>query len=129
VTSSEEVAVCNLGSLNLGKFVTEKGEFDFEKLKVVVDKAVTFLDRVVDINFYPIPEAKNSNHKWRPVGLGIMGLQDALFKMRLPYESDAALEMSSKISETVYYQSLLHQSEQLAREVVLVRSKSPLYFL
>ncbi len=106
VTNSEEVAVCNLGSLNLGNFVEGGGDFNFEKMRAVVDKAVTFLDRVIDINYYPIREAKNSNKKWRPVGLGVMGLQDAFFKMRLPFDSEKALALSSRIAEEVYHQAL-----------------------
>lgn len=106
VTSADQTAVCNLGSINLSSFVTDKGEFDFDRLKIVAETAVKFLDRVVDINFYPTPEARTSNQKWRPIGLGIMGLQDVLFKMRLPFSSPAARKLSSKISEAVYYHAL-----------------------
>lgn len=106
VTSSKETAVCNLGSINLSSYVTADSKFDFERLKAVVKTAVRFLDRVVDINFYPTSEAKASNHRWRPVGLGIMGLQDAFFKLRLPFESDAAKKLSSQISETIYYNAI-----------------------
>jgi len=114
VTNGEEVSVCNLGSLNLGSFVQE-GKFDFEKLKQVVDTAVTFLDRVIDINYYPISEAKRSNSKWRPIGLGLMGLQDALFKMKLAFDSPEAVKISSRISEEIYFQSI-QTSMRLARE-------------
>lgn len=106
VTSGKETAVCNLGSINLSTFVTSDLKFDFARLETVVHTAVRFLDRVVDINFYPTPEARNSNQKWRPVGLGIMGLQDLLFKLRLPFTSDEAKALSSRISETVYYHAL-----------------------
>lgn len=106
VTDPNQTAVCNLGSLNLSSFVTEQGTFDFERLKVITEKAMKFLDRVVDLNFYPTPESKHSNSKWRPVGLGIMGLQDVLFKMRLPFAGAEAKALSSKISETVYYHAL-----------------------
>jgi ribonucleoside-diphosphate reductase alpha chain len=75
-------------------------------LRASVDLAVTFLDRVVDINFYPTSEAKASNQKWRPIGLGIMGLQDAFFKLRLPFTSPEARALSNRISEEVYYQAL-----------------------
>ena len=115
VTSSSETAVCNLGSINLGSFVGANHQFDFKRLQSVVETAVTFLDRVVDINFYPTTEAKTSNHKWRPVGLGVMGLQDALFKMRLPFTSEAAQKVSAQISETVYYHAL-KRSMALAQE-------------
>ena len=114
IASQEQTAVCNLGSVNLGAFVNNQ-TFDFEKLRHVVEKAVTFLDRVVDINFYPISEAKNSNHTWRPIGLGLMGLQDALFKMRLPFESPEAKKLSARISETIYYQAVT-TSMKLAKE-------------
>ena len=115
IANAEETAVCNLGSINAGNFVEEDGSFNFEKLEKVVDRAVTFLDRVVDINYYPIKEAKSSNHKWRPVGLGLMGLQDACFKMKLPFDSPEAEAMSSRISETIYHQALL-TSMALAKE-------------
>ncbi len=115
VTSAEEVAVCNLGSLNLGSFVEGGGDFNFERMRKVVDRAVTFLDRVVDINFYPIREAENSNKRWRPVGLGVMGLQDTFFKMRLPFDSAKAQALSSRIAEEIYYQALT-TSMRLAKE-------------
>ena len=106
VTDKNQTAVCNLGSINLSSFVIPGGTFDFEKLKKVTITATKFLDRVVDRNFYPTGESKTSNHKWRPVGLGIMGLQDALFKMRLPFASEEAKTLSSRISETIYYYAL-----------------------
>ncbi len=110
VTDNDETAVCNLGSINLGKFVVEKegGEkkFDFTELAKVVRTAVKYLDRVIDINFYPTDEAKTSNNAWRPVGLGTMGLQDVFFKLRLPFDSDAARELSAKIQEHVYLEAL-----------------------
>ena len=106
VTTGEETAVCNLGSINLSMFIRENRTFDFEKLATVVQAAVPFLDRVVDINFYPTQEAKFSNNKWRPVGLGVMGLQDAFFKMRIPYESESAKKMSAQIAATIYYHAL-----------------------
>jgi ribonucleoside-diphosphate reductase alpha chain len=115
VTNTEEVAVCNLGSINVGAFVTANHTFDFEKLSEVVDRAVVFLDRVVDINYYPIPEASRSNMKWRPIGLGLMGLQDAFFKLRLPFDSKEAAKLSARISEEIYYQAV-KTSMRLARE-------------
>lgn len=83
VTDDGETAVCNLGSVNLGAFVVD-GDIDWERLDETVRTAVTFLDRVVDINFYPTEQAGRSNAKWRPVGLGAMGLQDVFFKLRVP---------------------------------------------
>ncbi len=106
VTDATQTAVCNLGSINLSSFVTAQGTFDFDKLKEVTKTAVKFLDRVVDLNYYPTPEAKGSNNKWRPVGMGIMGLQDVFFKMRIPFGSDQAKILSSKISEAVYYHAI-----------------------
>lgn len=115
VTSATETAVCNLGSVNLPAFVGANGEFNYDMLRKVVNVATKFLDRVVDINYYPTSEAKHSNEKWRPVGLGIMGLQDAFFKMKLPFVSPKARETSSRIQETIYYQAL-KSSMQLAKD-------------
>lgn len=106
VTSSSETAVCNLGSINLPALVDADGRFDFESLRAVVRTAVTFLDRVIDRNFYPIPEAAASNRRWRPVGLGLMGLQDVFFKLRLPFESAEARQLSNRISEVIYFEAL-----------------------
>lgn len=111
VTAGDQTAVCNLGSLNLSSFVSPGKVFDYERLKKVTAVAVKFLDRVVDLNFYPTPEAKNSNHKWRPIGLGIMGLQDVFFKLRIPFGSQEAKALSSRISETVYYQAIRSSME------------------
>jgi ribonucleoside-diphosphate reductase alpha chain len=115
VTSASETAVCNLGSCNLSSYVRNDGQFDYDLLRKVVKVAAKFLDRVIDINFYPTSEAKHSNNKWRPVGLGIMGLQDAFFKMRLPFTSAKARETSARIQETIYYQAI-QTSMELAKE-------------
>lgn len=106
VTSDGETAVCNLGSVNLGNHIVN-GAFDFEKLAHTVQVAVKYLDRVIDINFYPTPTASVSNAKWRPVGLGVMGLQDAFFKLRMTFDSPEALALSTKIQEEIYYNALL----------------------
>ncbi|MBO4256391.1 ribonucleoside-diphosphate reductase subunit alpha [Streptomyces griseorubiginosus] len=100
VTDDGETAVCNLGSVNLGAFVAGDG-MDWERLDETVRTAVTFLDRVVDINFYPTEQAGRSNAKWRPVGLGAMGLQDVFFKLRLPFDSPEAKALSTRIAERV----------------------------
>ena len=105
VTSQGETAVCNLGSVNLGRLVRD-GAFDFDRLGEVVRTAVPFLDRVIDINFYPTSEAGSSNNKWRPVGLGLMGLQDVFFQTGLTFDSPEALELSTRISEEIYYWAL-----------------------
>jgi ribonucleoside-diphosphate reductase alpha chain len=110
VTSNKEAAVCNLGSVNLARHVNN-GEFDFDKLAQTVRTAVKYLDRVIDINFYPIPQAKDSNHRWRPVGLGVMGLQDAFFQLRLPFDSEKAKELSRRIQEEIYYNALVTSNE------------------
>ncbi len=106
VTDQANTAVCNLGSLNLGSYVGADGEFDFAKLGRVVRQVVPFLDRVIDINYYPTPEAEHSNHTWRPVGLGLMGLQDVFFKCGLPFDSPGAQELSQRISAHIYFHAL-----------------------
>ncbi|MBG7700074.1 ribonucleoside-diphosphate reductase subunit alpha [Streptomyces sp. MC1] len=100
VTNDGETAVCNLGSVNLGAFV-QGGNIDWERLDETVRTAVTFLDRVVDINFYPTEQAGRSNARWRPVGLGAMGLQDVFFKLRLPFDSPEARTLSTRIAERI----------------------------
>jgi ribonucleoside-diphosphate reductase alpha chain len=105
VTSKNETAVCNLGSVNLGRHIAN-GAFDFEKLAKTVKTAVKFLDRVIDINFYPIETAEQSNNRWRPVGLGIMGLQDAFFQLKFPFDSAEAQKLSARIQEEIYYSAL-----------------------
>ena len=109
VTNSDETAVCNLGSVNVGRLVVGEGAdgwFDFDRLGEIVRTAVPFLDRVIDINFYPIPEAEASNSVWRPVGLGLMGLQDVFFQLEMPFDSPEARELSKRISEEIYYWAL-----------------------
>ncbi|MFE5396606.1 ribonucleoside-diphosphate reductase subunit alpha [Streptomyces sp. NPDC056568] len=102
VTDDGETAVCNLGSVNLGAFVdVAAGDLDWERLDATVRTAVTFLDRVVDINFYPTEQAGRSNARWRPVGLGAMGLQDVFFRLRLPFDSPEAKALSTRIAERI----------------------------
>ena len=105
VTSQGETAVCNLGSLNLGRMVVD-GKFDFERLRANAQLALKQLDRVIDLNYYPIPAAADSNRRWRPVGLGLMGLQDVFFQLRLPFDAPEARELSKRISEEIYYAAL-----------------------
>ncbi len=114
VTSEEETAVCNLGSINLSRYVVD-GQMDYEKLARNVRLAVRQLDRVIDLNFYPIPSTKVSNNRWRNIGLGLMGLQDVFFQLRLPFDSVKAREISQKIQEEIYY-AALNASCELARE-------------
>ncbi|WP_217167587.1 ribonucleoside-diphosphate reductase subunit alpha [Streptomyces sp. AC512_CC834] len=102
VTDDGETAVCNLGSVNLGAFVDRaRGDIDWERLDATVRTAVTFLDRVVDNNFYPTEQAGRSNARWRPVGLGAMGLQDVFFQLRLPFDSPEAKVLSTRIAERI----------------------------
>ncbi|MDG1877165.1 MAG: ribonucleoside-diphosphate reductase subunit alpha [Acidimicrobiales bacterium] len=114
VTSQAETAVCNLGSVNLGEFVVDTdGDIgiDYERLGEVVRQVVPFLDRVIDINFYPTDESGASNERWRPVGLGLMGLQDVFFKMGVPFDSPIARDVSRRISEEIYFNALWASTE------------------
>jgi ribonucleoside-diphosphate reductase alpha chain len=107
VTDADHTAVCNLGSINLGRFVADgAGDLDWDRLGSVVRTAIRFLDRVIDRNFYPTEAAGRSNDGWRPVGLGVMGLQDVLFALRLPFDGPEALALSARISEEIYLAAL-----------------------
>jgi ribonucleoside-diphosphate reductase alpha chain len=105
--------VCNLGSLALGNYEKD-GKLDKAKLRRNAALAVKFLDKVIDRNFYPTHEAYASNMRWRPIGLGIMGLQDLLFKLRIPFESPEAVKLSAEIQEEIYY-TALKTSVELAK--------------
>ncbi|XVV09752.1 ribonucleoside-diphosphate reductase subunit alpha [Actinoplanes sp. CA-131856] len=105
VNSDDETAVCNLGSINLGAHLADGG-VDWDKLRATVRTAVTFLDRVIDINYYPSAQAAASNPRWRPVGLGLMGLQDAFFQLRLPFDSREARELSTRVQEEIFLTAL-----------------------
>ncbi|MBV9215013.1 MAG: ribonucleoside-diphosphate reductase subunit alpha [Acidobacteria bacterium] len=131
VTSEGETAVCNLGSINAARYVRRNedthvrnegeartnadAEFDFEKLRKNVRLAVRQLDRVIDLNYYAIESTSQSNNRWRNIGLGLMGLQDVFFQMRLPFDSEEAREISAKIQEEIYY-AALDASSDLAVE-------------
>nr|WP_036116499.1 MULTISPECIES: ribonucleoside-diphosphate reductase subunit alpha [unclassified Luteibacter] len=115
VTSEGETAVCNLGSVNLARHVVD-GQFDYEKLGTTVRTAVRQLNRVIDLNFYPIATAKTANMKWRPVGLGVMGLQDVFFKLRLPFDSEEARKLSTRIQEEIYFHALSMSNEIAERD-------------
>ncbi len=132
VTSEKETAVCNLGSINLARHTkrvigqaqvsqapngreqdvqapdsaAQRVLFDFDKLADTVRLAVRQLDQVIDLNFYPIPSTQASNARWRPVGLGLMGLQDVFFQMGLPFDSEGAQALSKRISEAIYFHAL-----------------------
>ncbi len=134
VTSDKETAVCNLGSINAARYVRRNAdtpvrfdgesadrsvrvpvEFDFEKLRRNVRLAVRQLDKVIDLNYYAIPSTSGSNNRWRNIGLGVMGLQDVFFQMRLPFDSDKARKISAKIQEEIYF-AALDASSDLAVE-------------
>ncbi|MCT8467167.1 ribonucleoside-diphosphate reductase subunit alpha [Chromohalobacter canadensis] len=113
-TSADEIAVCNLGSINLAQHIVN-GELDGEKLKKTVKTAVRMLDNVIDINYYAVPQAKNSNIKHRPVGLGLMGFQDALYKRGIAYASEEAVAFSDTSMELISYHAI-EASSDLAAE-------------
>ncbi len=114
VTSENETAVCNLGSINAARYMRE-GQFDFDKLRRNVRLAVRQLDRVIDLNYYAIESTSQSNNRWRNIGLGLMGLQDVFFQMRIAFDSDEAKAISAKIQEEIYY-AALNASSDLAVE-------------
>ena len=113
-TSDDEIAVCNLGSVNLPQHVGENG-LDLEKLQRTITTAMRMLDNVIEYNYYSVPQARKSNLQHRPVGLGIMGFQDALYKMRLPYSSDDAVAFADTSMEAVSYYTI-EASSDLAAE-------------
>jgi len=113
-TSATEVAVCNLGSINLPQMM-DGHTLNLERLRKTVRTAIRMLDNVIDINYYSIPQAKNSNWKHRPIGLGIMGFQDALYKQRVPYMSEAAVQFADLSMEYISYFAI-EASAQLAEE-------------
>ncbi len=104
-TNADEIAVCNLGSVNLPNHIVD-GKLDTAKLQKTIKVAVRMLDNVIDINYYSVPQARNSNFRHRPVGLGIMGFQDALYLQHIPYGSDAAVEFADKSMEAVSYYAI-----------------------
>ena len=113
-TNEEEIAVCNLGSINLPQHV-EDGKINVEQLKKSVTTAIRMLDNVIDINYYPVPQAENSNKKHRPIGLGLMGFQDALYKLGISYDSEEAVEFADKSMELISYFAI-EASCELAKE-------------
>ena len=102
-TNDDEIAVCNLGSVNLVNHLTADGGLDMDKMSRTIHTAMRMLDNVIDINYYSVGKARNSNLKHRPVGMGIMGFQDALHRMRIPYASPAAVEFADRTMEAVAY--------------------------
>lgn len=132
VTDADHIAVCNLGSINLARFVTVEdvdraelgpeqsveallAHMDLDRLETVTGIAVRYLDRVIDRNLYPVEDARRSNEGWRPVGLGVMGLQDVLYALRVPFDAPVASTLSARLTETIYL-SALDVSCRLAQE-------------
>lgn len=113
-TSKDEIAVCNLGSVNLPQHIVN-GKIDEQKLKRTITTAIRMLDNVIDINYYSVPQARNSNLKHRPIGMGIMGFQDALYEMKMDYASEAAVEFADMSMELVSYYAI-DASAELAKE-------------
>ena len=113
-TSAEEIAVCNLGSINLAQHMKD-GRLDREKLEKTIKTATRMLDNVIDINYYSVPQARESNLKHRPVGMGIMGFQDALYQKRIPYASDQAVAFADESMELISYLAI-SASADLAKE-------------
>ena len=105
-TSKEEIAVCNLASLALNRFVRDDKTYDFNKLVEVTRVATRNLNRIIDINYYPLPEARTSNMRNRPIGIGVQGLADAFILMRMPFDSEPAQKLNRDILEVIYYGAL-----------------------
>ena len=105
-TSEEEIAVCNLGSINLPQHMTEQGELDQDKLAKTVKTAIRMLDNVIDINYYSVPQARRSNLRHRPIGMGVMGFQDALYIKRLAYDSEDAVKFADQSMEVISYHAI-----------------------
>lgn len=113
-TSADEVAVCNLASIALPKFIFN-GKFDHNKLKEVTMQITRNLNRIIDVNYYPVPEAERSNMRHRPIGIGVQGLADTFIKLRMPFESEEAQRLNEDIHETIYY-GAMEASLELAKK-------------
>jgi ribonucleoside-diphosphate reductase alpha subunit len=114
-TSPDEVAVCNLASIALPKFVTEDGKFDHQKLYDITKVITRNLNKVIDVNYYPVIEAKNSNMRHRPIGIGVQGLADAFILLRMPFDSPEARGLNKDIHETIYF-AAMEASMELAKK-------------
>jgi ribonucleoside-diphosphate reductase alpha subunit len=114
-TSPDEVAVCNLASIALPKFVTEEGKFDHQKLYEITKVVTRNLNKVIDVNYYPVIEAKNSNMRHRPIGIGVQGLADVFILLRMPFDSPEARGLNTDIHETIYF-AAMESSMELATE-------------
>lgn len=114
-TSPDEVAVCNLASIALSRYITDDGKFDHDRLFEITKVVTRNLNKVIDINYYPVKEAENSNMRHRPIGIGVQGLADAFIKLRLPFDSDEALALNRDIFETIYFGALTASNELAAK--------------
>jgi len=115
-TSPDEVAVCNLASIALNKFVEKDATYDFQNLYEITKVITKNLNKVIDVNYYPIEEARNSNMRHRPIGIGVQGLADAFILMRYPFDSDEAKQLNKDIFETIYYASMEASMELSKKE-------------
>lgn len=115
-TSPDEIAVCNLASIALNMFVNPDRTFDFERLHQVTQVATRNLNKIIDINYYPVPEARRSNFRHRPIGIGVQGLADAFILMRYPFESPEAQELNRRIFETIYHGALTASCQLAERD-------------
>ena len=113
-TSQDEIAVCNLGSINLPNHLDKSGNLDEKKVEKTITTAIRMLDNVIDINYYAVPQAENSNFKHRPIGLGIMGFQDALYMKKIPYASEHAVTFADESMEMVSYYAIKSSSDLAA---------------
>lgn len=114
-TSPDEIAVCNLASIALPKFVTEEGAFDHQKLYEITKVITKNLNKVIDINYYPVVEARNSNLKHRPIGIGVQGLADTFIQLRMPFDSEEARGLNKDIHETIYF-AAMEASMELSKQ-------------
>ncbi|MEP6736516.1 MAG: ribonucleoside-diphosphate reductase subunit alpha [Chryseolinea sp.] len=115
-TSPDEVAVCNLASIALPKFITEQGKFDHQKLYEITKVATKNLNKVIDVNYYPVVEARTSNMRHRPIGLGVQGLADAFILLRMPFDSPEARQLNEDIFETIYF-GAMEASMELSKQL------------
>ena len=126
-TSQDEIAVCNLGSINLPNHLDKSGNLDEKKVEKTITTAIRMLDNVIDINYYAVPQAENSNFKHRPIGLGIMGFQDALYMKKIPYASEDAVTFADESMEMVSYYAIKSSSDLAAERGAYTSYKGSLW--
>ena len=126
-TSQDEIAVCNLGSINLPNHLDKSGNLDEKKVEKTITTAIRMLDNVIDINYYAVPQAENSNFKHRPIGLGIMGFQDALYMKKIPYASEHAVTFADESMEMVSYYAIKSSSDLAAERGAYTSYKGSLW--